>query len=157
MQKIESAKKHIPQFRDDVARRVVSLELSRIETDLGVYDVMSECKIQSEDFFKIANVFTNLWSKLSAAEKKVNSVLNKLKEEIFDKLIIFGEQPISEGEKIALAGGDFEIMIGRVLPILRDVFDVVEIITLVSRLRPNPSHEQSSIASVSLQQEVPVL
>jgi WASH complex subunit 7 len=123
-ERIESAKKLMPQFRDDVARRVVNLELAKIEQDLGIFDNMAECDTQSEEYYKIANVFTNLWSKLASAEKK-------LKTEIFDKLIVFGEQPFSESEKSKLSGGDYEVMIARILPFLREVYDIIEIITLV--------------------------
>jgi hypothetical protein len=49
------------------------MELAQIEKDIGLYDVLGECKIQSEEFFKMANLFTNLWERLQIAEKKVRS------------------------------------------------------------------------------------
>lgn len=73
LDKIEDAKKNIPQFRDSVARRVINMEMAQIEKEIGLYDVMGECKIQSEEFFKMANIFTNLWQKLDIAETKVSS------------------------------------------------------------------------------------
>lgn len=74
LDKIEEAKKNIPQFRDNVARRLVNMEMAQIEKEISFYDVMGECKIQSEEFFKMANVFTNLWQKLDIAEKKVHFI-----------------------------------------------------------------------------------
>ena len=126
IEKIELSKKQIPIFRDEVARRVVSVEISRIESDLGLYDVMSESRIQNDEFYKVANIFTNLWSKLIGAEKK-------LKGEIFDKLLVFGEMPIPDEKKPSpsLQGGDYEMMVARILPFLRELFDIFEIITLV--------------------------
>lgn len=125
-EKIESAKRLIPTFRDDVARRVVNIEMSRIEVDLGLFDVLSEADCKSEDYFKIQNVFVNLWAKLASVE-------NQLKTETFDKLLVFGEVPYSSKKDTVPPGsGDYEMMIGRILPVLRDLYDTVEIITLIS-------------------------
>lgn len=120
----EKKKKLFPRFKDDVARRMIDLEMAKVEQDIGLFDVFSECNIQSEDFYKIANVFTNLWTKLAEMEKK-------LKEDIFDKLLVFGEQPYSENVEADLQGGDYELMTGRLLPFLREIFDVFEVVTLV--------------------------
>ena len=69
--KIENSKKLIPEFKDQVARRLVDTEISKVENQIGLYDVMNEDKIESEEFFKIANIFSSLWAKLSECEKKV--------------------------------------------------------------------------------------
>ena len=126
-EKLESAKKLVPTFRDDVARRVVNMELSRIEVDLGLYDVLSEADCKVDDYFKIQNVFVSLWAKLASVE-------TDLKTKTFDQILIFGEVPYnSKKDTPPLGSGDYEMMIGRILPILRDLYDTVEIITLISK------------------------
>lgn len=69
--RLEKTKKLMPQFKDKVARRMINLEMSRLEQNMGIFDVLEESKIVSEDFYKIANVFTNLWGHLVQAEKRV--------------------------------------------------------------------------------------
>lgn len=150
-EKLESAKKLVPTFRDDVARRVVNMELSRIEVDLGLYDVLSEADCKVDDYFKIQNVFVSLWAKLAAVE-------SDLKTKTFDQILIFGEVPYNNKKDTPpLGSGDYEMMIGRILPILRDLYDTVEIITLISKFLILLSHECPLATSGTLQQEIDLL
>ena len=73
--------------------------------------------------------------KIRTGRKKGRIGLFQLKGDIFDKLIVFGEQPFSETSKPQVGQGDYEIMISRILPFLREIFDLFEVITLVGRHR----------------------
>lgn len=48
-------------------------------------------------------------------------------------MIVFGEQPYTD-EKSPLGQGDYEVLIARILPFLREIFDLFEVITLVGSL-----------------------
>ena len=52
-----------------------------------------------------------------------------MKTDIFNSLLVFGEVPDSQAE--IYDNGDYEIMISRILPILRKIFDYEEVTTLL--------------------------
>jgi len=54
-----------------------------------------------------------------------------MKNEIFSLLLVYGEVP--ESKEDDYQSGDYEIMISKVLPILRKIFDFEEVITLLSK------------------------
>ena len=54
-----------------------------------------------------------------------------MKYEIFSLLLVYGEVP--ESKEDDYQSGDYEIMISKILPILRKIFDFEEVITLLSK------------------------
>lgn len=53
-----------------------------------------------------------------------------MKYEIFSLLLVYGEVP--ESKEGTYQQGDYGIMISKILPILRKIFDYIEVITLLS-------------------------
>jgi len=45
---------------------------------------------------------------------------------------VFGEVPYLPETQTNLTGGDYEMMISKVLPFIRELYDIFELITLVS-------------------------
>lgn len=62
-----------------------------------------------------------------------------MKYEIFNLLLVYGEVP--ESKENSYQQGDYEIMISKILPVLRKIFDFIEVITLLSI--PLPSNISS--------------
>ena len=54
-----------------------------------------------------------------------------MKSEIFNLLLVYGEVPDSKQEDYQ--GGKIDIMISKVLPYLRKIFDFEEVITMLSK------------------------
>lgn len=71
-------------------------------------------------------------AKVGYCREKGTFHITQLKTDIFDRLIVFGEQPYTD-QKTPLIQGDYEILIARVLPFLREIFDLFEVITLVGK------------------------
>ena len=57
-----------------------------------------------------------------------------MKYEIFNLLLVYGEVP--ETKEAEYEAGDFEIMVSKLLPTLRKIFDFEEVITLLSKQPP---------------------
>ena len=54
-----------------------------------------------------------------------------MKTEIFNLILVYGEVP--ESKQADYEGGQIDIMISKVLPYLRKVFDYEEVITMLSK------------------------
>ena len=67
---------------------------------------------------------------------------------IFNSLLVFGEVPDQKADKYD--SGDFEIMISKILPTLRKIFDYEEVITLLSTSIFNPSYQYYYIVKCHL-------
>lgn len=58
-----------------------------------------------------------------------------MKSEIFNLLLVYGEVPEGKGEDYE--GGQIDVMIAKVLPYLRKIFDFEEVITMLSMIFRN--------------------
>jgi len=82
-----------------------------------------------------------------------------MKNEIFSLLLVYGEVP--ESKEDDYQSGDYEIMISKVLPILRKIFDFEEVITLLSKKKFLKiffnSHEHNNPIERNLHKRIKIL
>lgn len=101
------------------SRSSVGVTVSHDEPNENLSSTLAEAKISNNEYKKITTIFNILAKQIDDTECKMF--------DIFDKLILYGENPVNETE---CTEGDFEIMVSNVISTLREVYTHIEYITL---------------------------
>ena len=90
IQRLSNAKRNMPEFQITRVRRFIDIQLSKVESNVGFYDVMEDAKIKNNEFYRMCNIFVSLSTKLHEIEEKVGLDLGFLPFYRFLILGIFG-------------------------------------------------------------------